>query len=106
MVRVDFGRRNPFSSRDSSRRRLGENRLGARDATQTFWGIIPDLSRVDLPPGGRVWEADDEGHGRVHAAPAHRRGAHSRGVFSRYATQLIDIPVPEPVGRGSSWDAE
>jgi hypothetical protein len=49
--------------------------------------------KADQAPGSRVSQADDQGHGRARAAPAHHWVAHSQGVFSRYATQLLDIPV-------------
>jgi hypothetical protein len=53
----------------------------------------PGSLKADQLLGSRVWEADDAGHGRAHTAPAHHRVSHSRGVSSRYATQLLDIPV-------------
>src|SRR5258706_5700839 len=56
-------------------------------------GDHPGSLKADQLLGSRVWETDDEGHGRAHTAPAHHRVAHSRSVFSHYATQLLDIPV-------------
>ena len=56
-------------------------------------GDRPGSLKADLSLEDQVEETDDEGHGRALAAPAHHRVAHSRGVVSRYATQLLDIPV-------------
>lgn len=56
-------------------------------------GDHPGSPTPDPPPVGRAEAGDDEVPVNDRAAPAHRLWAHSRAVFSRYATQLIDIPV-------------
>src|SRR5258708_1995884 len=43
--------------------------------------------------------------GRAHAAPAHCRGVHSRGVFSICRSSSLTSLWLWPIGRASSWDA-
>ncbi len=56
-------------------------------------GDHPGSPTPDPPLVGRAEAGDDEVPVKDRAAPVHRLWAHSRAVFSRYATQLLDIPV-------------
>ena len=62
----------------------------------------PGSLRAGLPLGGRVSEADDEGHRRAHAAPAHHRQAYSRDVLSICRPSFLTSLWPEPIGHGGS----
>src|SRR5258706_15511399 len=69
-------------------------------------GDHPGSLKADQLLGSRVWEADDEGHGRAHTAPAHHRVAHSRGVSSICRPSSLTSPWPGPIDHASNWDTQ
>jgi hypothetical protein len=54
--------------------------LGPGVRPRFFGGSFGSL-KAGLLLESRVWEADDEGHGKTRAAPAHHRRAPATGVF-------------------------